>query len=149
MPTMLEPQIPHGRPSLSSSIALSSDERPLPVEQDTHFLQRTSELQKLNEELEAFSWSVSHDLSAPLAHIHASLGLLKRHCGGKLDSVAQTQLVSIQSCADRMSRLTQDLLRLARSSRTELLCSRIDLSQMARDIAAELSARAPTRQVEW
>jgi len=146
MPNILEG--PHGLPSLSSSRALTS-EHPLPVELDTHFLQRTSELQKLNEELEAFSWSVSHDLTASLAQIHASLGLLKRHCGGELDNVAQTYLAGIQSCADRMSRLTQDLLRLARIARTELLCERVNLSQMARDIAADLSAQTPARRVEW
>ena len=149
MPDILELQKPQGWPSHSSSTALPSDEAPLPPELDTQFLERTAQLQRLNEELEAFSYSVSHDLTTPLVQIHAYLGFLKRHSGAQLDDVAQNYLAEIQRCADRMSRLTQDLLRLSRSSRTELLCDRVDLSRMARDIAASLAARAPARRVEW
>ena len=146
MPTILELQRPHGFPS---STGLSSDEAPLPPELDTRFLERTAQLQKANEELEAFSWSVSHDLTSPLAQIQAYVSLLKRHSGAKLDNIAQTYLGGIQGCADRMSRLTQDLLRLARIARTELVRSRIDLNWIARDIAADLSTCAPGRQIQW
>jgi len=132
----------HGPPTLT-------DESPLPAEFDTGVLERTAQLQKLNEELEAFSYSVSHDVSAPLAQIQAYLACLERHAGAKLDDVSQKYLAGIQSCVDRSFRLTQDLLRLARIARTELLYRRVDLSQMAWDIAAELSARAPARRVEW
>ena len=142
MPNILDLQKPNGWPNLT-------DESPLPAEFDTSVLERTAQLQKLNEELEAFSCSISHDISAPLAQISGYLVLLKRHPGAKLDDVAQKYLAGIQSGVDRISRLTQDLLRLARIARIELLCRRVDLSQIARDIAAELSARAPARRVEW
>ena len=106
MPNIPDLQKPNGLPSLT-------DESPLPAEFDTRVLERTAQLQKLNEELEAFSWSVSHDLTSPLAQIQAYVSLLKRHSGAKLDNIAQTYLGGIQGCADRKSRLTQDLLRLA------------------------------------
>jgi light-regulated signal transduction histidine kinase (bacteriophytochrome) len=142
MPDILDLQKPHGWPSLT-------DESPLPAEFDTCVLERTAQLKKLNEELEAFSYSVSHDINGPLSQICGYLVCLKGHPEAKLDNVAQGYLAGIQRCADRISRLTQDLLRLARIARTELLCRRVDLSQMASEIAADLSAREPGRQVEW
>jgi len=142
MPNIPDLQKPNGLPSLT-------DESPLPAEFDTRVLERTAQLQKLNEELEAFSYSVSHDVTAHLAQIYGYLVCLKRHPGAKLDDDAQKYLAGIESRVDRVSRVTQDLLRLARVARTELLCRRVDLSQMARDIATELSARAPARRVEW
>ena len=142
MGNILELQKPNGSPSLA-------DEPPLPAEFDTAVLERTAQLQHLNEELEAFSYSVSHDITAPLVQISGYLAFLKKHPGAKLDAVAQKYLAGIQGGVDRISRLTQDLLRLARVARTELLRRRVDLSQLARDIAAELSARTPARRVEW
>ena len=142
MLNILDLQKPNGLPILT-------DESPLPPELDTCVLERTAQLQKLNEELEAFSYSVSHDINAPLGEISGYVACLKKHPGAKLDDVAQHYLGGIQSCVHRISRLTQDLLRLARIDRTELLWRRVDLSQIARDIAVELSARAPGRRVEW
>ena len=142
MSNILELQKLNGSPSLT-------DESPLHAEFDTRVLERTAQLEHLNEELEAFSYSVSHDINAPLTQISGYLVLLKRHPGAKLDELAQKYLAGIQGGIDRVSRLTQDLLRLARIARTELLCRPIDLSQIARDIAAELSACAPARRVEW
>lgn len=142
MPDIPELQKPDGWPSLT-------DESPLPAEFDTCVLERTAQLQKLNEELEAFSYSVSHDINAPLSQICSYLVCLKGQPGANLDDVAHKYLAGIQSCVDHISRLTQDLLRLAMIDRTELLYRRVNLSQMARDIAAELSARAPARRVEW
>jgi light-regulated signal transduction histidine kinase (bacteriophytochrome) len=142
MANILDLQRPNRWPS-------PTDESPLPAEFDTCVLERTAQLQKLNEELEAFSYSVCHDINAPLGQISGYLVLLKRDSGAKLDDVAQKYLAGIQRGVDRISCLTKDLLRLARIARTELLWRRVDLSQIARDIAAELSARAPARRVEW
>src|SRR6476659_2323883 len=138
MPITQDLEKPHGWPGLS-------DESPLPAEFDTCVLERTAQLQKLNEELEAFSWSLSHDIRAPLSQICAYVMCLKGHLGANLDNEAVDYLDGIQNCVDRLSRLSQDLLRLARIDRTELPRRRVDLSQMARDIAAQLSAGAPAR----
>jgi light-regulated signal transduction histidine kinase (bacteriophytochrome) len=99
--------------------------------------------------LEAFSSSVCHDIKAPLSQICAYLICLKGHLGANLDGDAQDYLAGIQNCVDRMSRVTEDLLRLAGIARTGLIRQRVDLSQMASGIAADLSARAPARRVEW
>src|SRR5215510_9006455 len=104
MLNILDLQKPHAWPGLT-------DESPLPREFDTCVLERTAQLQKLNEELESFSWSLSHDLRAPLSQICAYLMCLKGHPGANLDDEAQEYLAGIQRCVDRMSRLTQDLLR--------------------------------------
>jgi len=140
---------PPGPLGPASNKPLPSDSSPLPAELDTCVLERTAQLRKLNEELEAFSWSVSHDLTAPLLQIHAYVRFLKKHPGAELDHVACEYLTGIQKCAERMSRLTQDLLRLARIDRAELLWQPVDLSRVALNIAANISARAPARQVEW
>src|SRR5690349_5439285 len=103
----------HDSPRRAISGAEPDDDAPLPPELDTCVLERTAQLQKINQELEAFSWSVSHDLTAPLLQLHAHLRFLKTHPGAGFDHIANEHLVGIQSCADRMSRLTQDLFRLA------------------------------------
>src|ERR1041385_1328945 len=124
MPNILDLQRPNSWPKVAA-------DSPLPPEFDTRLLERTAQLQTLNEELESFSYSVSHDINAPLAQISGYLMLLKRHPGAKLDNVAVKYLAGIQTGVDRITRLTQDLLRLARIARAELLCRRVDLSQMA------------------
>src|SRR5689334_18551781 len=103
MPLTLDLEKPRAWPPLSN-------ESPLPPEFDTDILDRTAQLQKLIQELEAFSWSVSHDIKAPLSQICAYVMCLKAHPGANLDYDAQQYLAGIQACVDRMSRLTQDLL---------------------------------------
>jgi light-regulated signal transduction histidine kinase (bacteriophytochrome) len=148
MPITLDLEKPRGERRRLTSTALA-DEAPLPAELDTCVLERTAQLERRNEELEAFSWAISHDIKAPLSQICAYVMCLKGHPGANLDNVGQDYLDGIQSCVDRMSRLTQDLLRLAGIARTEFVPQRIDLSRMACDIAADLSALAPARRVEW
>src|SRR5215471_15987114 len=128
MPNILDLAKSPGPLGPASNTPLADESAPLPAELDTRILERTAQLQKQNEELEAFSWSVSHDLTAPLVQIHAYLRFLKRHPGAKLDEVADGYLAGIQTCAERMSCLTQNLLRLARIDRTELQSSRVDLT---------------------
>ncbi|HSU54512.1 MAG TPA: ATP-binding protein [Candidatus Dormibacteraeota bacterium] len=142
MPTTLELPKPHDGPSLTNESVLAADF-------DNRLLEQTAQLQRRNEELEAFSYSVSHDIKSPLSQIAVYLLFLKEHSGAHLDNLSQNYLAGIENCVERISRLTQDLLRLANTARTELRFSPLDLTQMARDIAAELSARAPARQVEW
>src|SRR6516162_3848801 len=111
MPNSLDLQKPRGSWHPSGSTALA-DETPLPAELDTCVLERTAQLERRNEELEAFTWSVSHDIKAPLSQICAYVMCLKGHPSANLDNVAHDYLDGIQSCVDRMSRLTQALLRL-------------------------------------
>jgi signal transduction histidine kinase len=110
---------------------------------------RTEEsLSATNKELEAFSYSVAHDLRAPLRSIDGfSLALLE-DCGDKLEEEAKDYLGRIRAAAKRMALLIDELLKLARISRGEVHYETVDLSAMATKIIAELKEREPQRQVE-
>jgi signal transduction histidine kinase len=134
---------------LANITALAVNNVRLHAELEDRVLKRTAELKKTSEELEAFSYSVSHDLTGPLLQVQGYLALLKKHCGAQLDHTANGYLTKVQKGAERMTRLTQDLLRLSNSGRSALLCQRVDLSKLAGEIAATLSASAPERRVNW
>jgi signal transduction histidine kinase len=107
------------------------------------------ELAALNKEMEAFSYSVSHDLRAPLRSMDGfSLSLLEDY-GDKLDDEGRDSLVRIRNASQRMGRLIDELLGLARVTRTELKIRPVDMSAMAREIAESLQQRQPPRRVYW
>jgi signal transduction histidine kinase len=108
-----------------------------------------NEQRLLNRELEAFSYSVSHDLRAPLRSIDGFAQALREDWGDRLDEAGQDHLARVRNAAQRMGRLIDDLLKLSRLSRAQIQRVEVDLSQIARDIAAEMQERNPTRQVEW
>jgi len=100
-----------------------------------------------NKELEAFSYSVSHDLRAPLRSIDGFSRILLEDHEASLDADARDSLKRIRAAAQYMAQLIDDLLRLSRLSRSELRYERVDLSAMAREIVAELAEQDPQRQV--
>ncbi len=110
--------------------------------------ERTSELESLNKELESFSYSVSHDLRAPLRGIDGFTMLLQKGHGSKLDEQGQGYLDRVRAATQRMGHLIDDLLNLSRTSRSEIVRMDLDLSEMARSIARELQVAAPERKVE-
>lgn len=100
--------------------------------------ERTAQLEAVNRELEAFSYSVSHDLRAPLRSIDGfSQALIEDH-GEHLDAVAHDHLNRVRRAAQRMGMLIDDLLRLARVSRTEMKQAHVDLSTLAQEVIADL-----------
>ena len=103
------------------------------------------ELERKNKELEAFSYSVSHDLRAPLRVIDGFSHALLEEAGDKLDARARDYLKRVRTAAQRMGELIEDLLNLSRITRQELQLSRVDLTQLAQAIAAELRRREPSR----
>jgi two-component system, NtrC family, sensor kinase len=105
------------------------------------------ELERKNSELEAFSYSVSHDLRAPLRSIDGFSKLLLEDHEGKLDARGQDYLLRVRESAQRMGELIDDLLLLSRVGRADLRRERIDLSGIARAAAEELQRQDPTRQV--
>jgi two-component system NtrC family sensor kinase len=105
------------------------------------------ELERKNSELEAFSYSVSHDLRAPLRSIDGFSQLLLESYAGKLDAKGQDYLRRVCESAQRMGGLIDDLLLLSRVARTELNRDRIDLSVIARAVHEELKKKDPDRQV--
>jgi hypothetical protein len=107
------------------------------------------ELQSANEELESFSYSVSHDLRAPLRHIDSFSKILVEDYAGKLDAEGQKTIGRIGAAAERMEQLIEDLLQLSRVTRAEITIMTVDLSALVKDIAAKLQGDQPERKVEW
>jgi signal transduction histidine kinase len=117
------------------------------VEERTEQLnRRTAELEALNRELEAFSYSVAHDLRAPLITIDGFAEVLKETAAGSLDPAALEYIGQIQAGAARMHRLIEDLLGLSRIVRAPMQKSVVDLSAIANEIAQRLRAGSPQRQ---
>ncbi|MBL8786797.1 MAG: response regulator [Deltaproteobacteria bacterium] len=108
-----------------------------------------AELERKNRELEAFSYSVSHDLRAPLRTIEGfSQALLEDHAD-QLDAAGRDYLMRVRRAADRMVELIEALLRLARVGTGELSPELVDLSFLARDVAADLELGDPGRTVDF
>lgn len=109
---------------------------------------RTGQLEAINKELEAFSYSVSHDLRAPLRSIRGFSEVLLERYSKQLDPTGQEFLRRACQSSQQMETLIEDLLKLSRVSRSELQCQQVNLSQMAESIAAELKKSDPQRAVE-
>ena len=108
-----------------------------------HALQaRTSQLEAANRELESFSYSVSHDLRAPLRSIDGFSQALLEDNEGKLDAESADNLRRVRAASQKMGHLIDDLLNLARVSRAEMNRETVDLSKIAREVAEELGAGA-------
>jgi len=124
--------------------------RRLNAQLEQRVAERTAQLQAANQELEAFAYSVSHDLRAPLRSIDGFGRALLQDCAGSLDDPGQHYLQRIRAATLQMSQLIDDLLKLSRVTRSEMRREPVDLSALAQAIAAELQQAAqPERQVEW
>ena len=116
-------------------------------ELEERVIERTAQLAAANTELEAFSYSVSHDLRAPLRSINGFGKLLQIKNAAQLDDGGRAFLQRILAASERMGELIDDLLSLSRIARAEMRFDRVDLSALAREVAAELAAAHPERQV--
>jgi PAS domain S-box-containing protein len=112
-------------------------------------VERTAQLEAINKELESFSYSVSHDLRAPLRSIDGFSQALLEDYGDKLDSDGQEYLQRVRAATQRMAQLIDDLLSLARVTRSELHHDLVDLSAHAATIAEELQRTQPDRLVAF
>jgi PAS domain S-box-containing protein len=110
--------------------------------------ERTAELSASNRELEAFAYSVSHDLRAPLRALAGFSQVVLDDYGARLDDEGRELLGRIQAAAVRMARLIDDLLELSRVARVELRRSEVDVSALARKAIAELRELSPGRAVD-
>lgn len=111
--------------------------------------QRTAELESRNRELEAFSYSVAHDLRGPLRAIDGFSHLLIEDCGSRLDADGHTYLGRIRAASQRLGELIDDILDLARISRHEMERQPVDLSARVAALRQELEEQEPQRHVEW
>jgi light-regulated signal transduction histidine kinase (bacteriophytochrome) len=137
---------------LASRIAIarrrSEEDRRMKAELEQRVVERTAELEVANKELEAFSYSVSHDLRAPLRSIDGFGQALLEDCANRLDDQGRHYLQRIRGSTQRMGQLIDDLLKLSRAARAEIRREPVDLSQMGQAVIAELRRAEPDRQVE-
>ena len=110
---------------------------------------RAAELEATNKELEAFAYSVSHDLRAPLRHMAGYSELLQRQAQSLLDEKSQRFIRTILDSAKRMGNLIDDLLAFSRIGRAETNKMEVNLDQLVKDVVAEIGQDARGRDIVW
>lgn len=123
--------------------------RRLNVELEHRIQERTAQLQEANKELEAFAYSVSHDLRAPLRHIDGFVELLTRHTGTTLDEKGQHYVRTIQESAKRMDVLISDILTFSRAGRAEMRLAPVPLNPLFQEVIAGFQLETEKRKVVW
>jgi PAS domain S-box-containing protein len=124
------------------------DIRRLNTELEQRVIERTAQLEAANKELEAFAYSVSHDLRAPLRGIDGWSQALLEDYSEQLDETARQYLDRVRAEAQRMGHLIDDMLQLSRVTRAEMQLHLVDLTGLAQSVAARLKETQPERQVE-
>ena len=133
-----------------SELAQADEEiRRLNADLERRVTERTTQLAAANAELEAFSYSVSHDLRSPLRALDGFSRALEEDFAGRLDETGCGYLRRIRAASQHMGRLIDDLLLLSRASRVEMRRETLDLTALAAEVAAELRAHYPGRVVEF
>ena len=115
-------------------------------EELTHHVQQ---FELANRELEAFSYSVSHDLRAPLRHITGFVELLNKRETEALDDKSRHYLQVISDAARKMGVLIDDLLSFSRMSRAEIMKSRVDFNELVRHVVGEMKEESAGRDIDW
>lgn len=119
------------------------------AELEQRVLERTAQLQAANEELQAFSYSVSHDLHAPLRHVLGFVQLLQKDAGPSLSEQSLNHLATITHAATRMGKLIDDLLAFSRIGLSELEKSEVDLDKLVRETVGDFQEETKGRDIVW
>jgi PAS domain S-box-containing protein len=121
----------------------------LNLELEQRVRERTAQLESANSELESFSYSVSHDLRAPLRSLDGFSQAILEEYSDRLDEKGKDYLGRIRLASQRMGQLIDDMLKLSRVTRSEMRFENVDLTGIAREIGDELSRAEPGRKVEF
>ena len=119
------------------------------VELNRNLTTRNSELVTANRELEAFSYSVSHDLRAPLRHISGYMELLTKNLGSQAGDKAKHYMTVITGASKKMNMLIDDLLAFSRMGRTDMKKTTVNIPGIVRDVIREMAPDIKDRDVEW
>jgi PAS domain S-box-containing protein len=121
----------------------------LNTELEGRVVMRTAQLEASNKELEAFSYSVSHDLRAPLRHVSGYVELLNKHFQSDLSEKGLHYLNSIGDSVHIMGMLIDDLLQFSRTGRMEMHQSDLDMNEIVKEVKESLCKDNPDRKIEW
>jgi light-regulated signal transduction histidine kinase (bacteriophytochrome) len=119
------------------------------AELEAGLLKRTQELEAANRELEAFSFSVSHDLRAPLRHIRGYMDVLLEDPESKFSDSGQRCASSITRAAGQMNQLIEDLLMFSKMSRVEMEKSRFKMTELVQETIGDMAAEVQDRDIQW
>lgn len=118
-------------------------------ELEQRVIKRTAELQAANKELEAFAYSVSHDLRAPLRHIGGFISILKERSEPMLDEKCRHYMDIISEAAQRMGMLIDDLLAFSRMGRSEMASEKVELRTLVREVIRDSEQETKGRSIDW
>jgi PAS domain S-box-containing protein len=119
------------------------------VELEQRVVERTAQLEAANREMEAFSYSVSHDLRAPLRHVLGFIELLQKDAGPSLSKESLEHLTTISQSAKRMGTLIDDLLAFSRVGQSTMQKTQCNLNQLLREVLGEFKAETKDRNIVW
>jgi light-regulated signal transduction histidine kinase (bacteriophytochrome) len=118
-------------------------------ELESRVMERTAQLEAANQQLQAFSYSVSHDLRAPLRHILGYVDILQTTAMQRLDETSRQHLHTIARSATQMGQMFDALLEYSRIGRTETRSTRVSLAALVKDVRRELQSQSKGREIDW